>query len=106
MWHVSIKRSNHEFDNPELLPLFQNWKLERNQRIPSPVSTRGRRAGGEGESVAWLAERFGIPAASMGEDQDGAVKAVKQVGSKLEMWPYFPIGINTALSSASECHRG
>ena len=30
--------------------------------------------------------------------QDGGVKAVKQVGSKLVMWPYFQIGFTTALS--------
>jgi hypothetical protein len=30
--------------------------------------------------------------------QDGGVKAVKQVGSKLVMWPYFQIGSTTALS--------
>lgn len=30
--------------------------------------------------------------------QDGGVKAVRQVGSKLVMWPYFQIGFTTALS--------
>jgi len=30
--------------------------------------------------------------------QDGGVKAVKQVGSKLVMWPYFQIGFTSALS--------
>jgi hypothetical protein len=30
--------------------------------------------------------------------QDGGVKAVKRVGSKLIMWPYFQIGSTTALS--------
>ncbi len=30
--------------------------------------------------------------------QDGGVKAVKQVGSKLVMWPYFQIGFAAALS--------
>jgi hypothetical protein len=30
--------------------------------------------------------------------QDGGVKAVRQVGSKLVMWPYFQIGFSTALS--------
>jgi hypothetical protein len=30
--------------------------------------------------------------------QDGGVKAVKQVGSKLVMWPYFQIGFTTVLS--------
>lgn len=30
--------------------------------------------------------------------QDGGVKAVRQVGSKLVMWPYFQIGYTTALS--------
>ena len=30
--------------------------------------------------------------------QDGGVKAVRQVGSKLVMWPYFQIGLTTALS--------
>jgi hypothetical protein len=30
--------------------------------------------------------------------QDGGVKAVRQVGSKLIMWPYFQIGFTTALS--------
>jgi hypothetical protein len=30
--------------------------------------------------------------------QDGGVKAVKQVGSKLVMWPYFQIGSTTAFS--------
>jgi hypothetical protein len=30
--------------------------------------------------------------------QDGGVKAVRQVGSKLVMWPYFKIGLTTALS--------
>ena len=30
--------------------------------------------------------------------QDGGVKAVKQVGSKLVMWPYFQIGFISALS--------
>ena len=30
--------------------------------------------------------------------QDGGVKAVMQVGSKLVMWPYFQIGFTTALS--------
>jgi DNA integrity scanning protein DisA with diadenylate cyclase activity len=30
--------------------------------------------------------------------QDGGVKAVRQVGSKLVMWQYFQIGFTTALS--------
>jgi hypothetical protein len=30
--------------------------------------------------------------------QDGGVKAIRQVGSKLVMWPYFQIGFTTALS--------
>jgi hypothetical protein len=30
--------------------------------------------------------------------QDGGVKAIRQVGSKLVMWPYFKIGFTTALS--------
>jgi hypothetical protein len=30
--------------------------------------------------------------------QDGGVKAVRQAGSKLVMWPYFQIGFTTALS--------
>ncbi len=30
--------------------------------------------------------------------QDGGIKAVRQVGSKLMMWPYFKIGFTTALS--------
>jgi hypothetical protein len=30
--------------------------------------------------------------------QDGGVRAVRQVGSKLVMWPYFQIGFTTALS--------
>ncbi len=30
--------------------------------------------------------------------QDGGVKAVRQVGSKLVMWPYFQIGLSTAVS--------
>jgi hypothetical protein len=30
--------------------------------------------------------------------QDGGVKAVRQMGSKLVIWPYFQIGFNTALS--------
>ena len=30
--------------------------------------------------------------------QDGGVKAVRQVGSRLVMWPYFQIGFTTALS--------
>jgi hypothetical protein len=30
--------------------------------------------------------------------QEGGVKAVRQVGSKLVMWPYFQIGFTTALS--------
>ena len=30
--------------------------------------------------------------------RDGGVKAVRQVGSKLVMWPYFQIGFTTALS--------
>jgi hypothetical protein len=30
--------------------------------------------------------------------QDGGVKAVRQVGARLVMWPYFQIGFSTALS--------
>lgn len=38
------------------------------------------------------------PAVGFIMSQDGGVKAVKQVGSKLVMWPYFQIGFATALS--------
>ena len=30
--------------------------------------------------------------------QDGGIKALKQVGPRLLMWPYFKIGFVTALS--------
>ncbi|HEX4142074.1 MAG TPA: hypothetical protein VHY91_00880 [Pirellulales bacterium] len=38
------------------------------------------------------------PSAGFIMSQDGGVKAVRQVGSKLVMWPYFQIGFTTTLS--------
>jgi len=31
--HIPIRRTSHEFDNPELLPDFQIWKLEKQRRL-------------------------------------------------------------------------